>query len=234
VIPARIRDVLQSGRPYMSPDLDTALADFGPPAYYLDFETMNAAIPPYPGTRPFEQIPTQWSLHHVDADGTLTQREFLADGRTDPRRELAETLLAAVGDSTEPIVVYSDFESMVLNTLASAFPDLAPALQAVRARLRDLWTVVQAHVYHPAFGYSFSLKSVAPALVPGFGWGNLEGIADGYQAARAFNRLAADECDAADAAQIRRALLAYCARDTRALVELHRALRDCSLASLPD
>jgi len=73
---------------------------------------------------------------------------------------------------------------MVLAALALAFPDLATALQSVSERLRDLWAIVQRHVYHPAFGYSFSLKSVMPALVPDFGWADLEGITDGYQASR--------------------------------------------------
>ena len=225
VIPTRIRDVLRSGRPFVSPDLAAALADFGPPAFYLDFETMNAAIPLYSGTRPFEQIPMQWSLHRLDADGGLTHRAFLADGGTDPRRDVAETLLAAVGDAAEPIIVYSDFESMVLAALALALPDLATALDSVRERLRDLWAIVRRHVYHPAFGYSFSLKSVVPALVPDFGWADLAEIADGYQASRAFDRL--------DDEPTRRALLAYCERDTRALVELHSALRGWSISGEP-
>lgn len=223
-IPDRIRDVVQSGRPFVSPDLGSALAGFGPPAFYLDFETMNPAIPLYPLTRPYEHIPFQWSVHRVRSDGQLSHQEFLADGQADPRRELAEKLLVALGETAEPILVYSSFESSVLNDLASTLPDLALPLQAVRARLRDLWKLVRAHVYTPAFGYSFSLKSVAPALVPGFGYDDLDGIADGGAASTAFPRLVDGAVPEAETARLRRALLAYCERDTLALVELHRAL----------
>ncbi len=66
-------------------------------AYYLDFETVSPAIPLYPGTSPFQTIPFQWSLHRVNRNGKTTHREFPADGGTDPRRELAENLISAVG-----------------------------------------------------------------------------------------------------------------------------------------
>ena len=224
-IPARIRAVLQSGREFVSPQLGSALEWFGPPAFYLDFETMNPAIPLYPGTRPYERIPFQWSLHRVDRDGGVTHRELLADGRSDPRRVVAEGLVTALGGNTDPIVVYSSFESSVLNDLAAAFPDLAPEIQAIRGRLRDLLRVVQAHVYHPDFRCSFSLKSVAPALVPGFGYDDLEAIADGGQASAAFARIAAGTCPPDEDAQVRAQLLAYCERDTLALVKLHQVLR---------
>jgi len=224
-IPARIRDVLQSGREFVSPQLGSALEGFGPPAFYLDFETMNPAIPLYPGTRPYERLPFQWSLHRVDRDGGVIHREFLADGRSDPRRMVAEGLVAALGGNTDPIVVYSSFESSVLNDLAAALPDLAPEIQAVRRRLRDLLRVVQAHVYRSAFRCSFSLKSVAPALVPGFGYDDLEAIANGAQASTAIAWIAAGRCMPDEELRIRHDLLAYCARDTLALVELHRVLR---------
>jgi hypothetical protein len=230
----RIRDVLRAGRAFIAPALADALTPFGPPAWYLDFETMNATVPIYPGTRPFEQVPFQWSLHHVDAGGAVTHRELLTDGRGDPRRAVAESLVAALGGDDEPIVVYSSFESQVLTALAAAHPDLATALHAIIARLRDLREPVLAHVYHADFHYSFSLKQVAPALVPGFGYGDLETIAEGGDAARAFARIAAGVADEAEAAATRRALLAYCRRDTEALVELHRVLRDAIYSQTRD
>jgi hypothetical protein len=66
---------------------------------------------------------------------------------------------------------------------------------------------------------------VAPALCPGFGYGDLEGIADGLAASAAFLRLASGEVrDRMEIDAVRAALLAYCRRDTLAMVEVHRAL----------
>jgi hypothetical protein len=227
----RVRDVLRSGRAFIAPELGVALAGFGPPADYLDFETMNPAIPLYTGARPYERIPFQWSLHRADAQGGCTHAEFLADGRTDPRRAFATSLLKEVRGSTTPVLVYSSFEASVLTELAAALPDLAAELEALRARLGDLYALVSRHVYHPAFGFSFSLKSVAPALVPGISYRDLEGISEGAAASEAFHLLAAGRSEPKEEARVRHALLAYCERDTLALVELHRALWDCARRS---
>ena len=221
----RARQALARGRAVVTPELAAALADFGPPAEYLDFETVSAAVPLFPATQPYQRIPFQWSLHRLDAAGGLAHFDFLAAGGGDPRREFAETLLARTGGRREPIIVYSDFESDVLAEVAENFPDLASDLEEVRGRLRDLLPIMRAHVYHPGFRGSFSLKSVAPALVPGFGYGDLAGIHDGAEATVQLARLLAGECDAATAAAIREDLRAYCARDTEALVRLHAALR---------
>ena len=96
----------------------------------------------------------------------------------------------------------------------------------MRGRLLDLLPLVRDHVYHPGFAGSFSLKSVAPALAPGFGYGDLEAVADGTAAAAALLRLQRGQVGEAEASALRGALLAYCRRDTEALVRVHGALRD--------
>ena len=221
----RASQALANGREIVTPELAAALHDFGPPADYLDFETISPAIPLYPETRPYDRIPFLWSLHRRDAAGTCAHEEFLADGRTDPRRAVAEALLASTRGGDRPILVYSEYESDVLAELALALPDLAEDLEAVRARLRDLLPIMRAHVYHPKFRGSFSLKAVTPALVPGFGYGDLDAVHDGAQATTEFARIVAGSCGVDEEARVRRALRAYCARDTEALVRLDDALR---------
>lgn len=225
----RIREVLRSNRSFVSSRLRRALGGVGPPTAYLDFETMNPAIPFYSGTRPYQRVPFQWSLHHLDAAGTLRHREFLAEGGLDPRREFAETLIAALapfagGDDAAPILVYSAFESSVLSDLAALLPDLDLSIQEIRARLVDLLPIVRRNVYHRDFDFSYSLKQVVPALAPEFGYDDLDGVAEGGAAAAAFAPIVARPLDTANAARLRRQLLEYCARDTQALVELHREL----------
>ena len=222
---AAIRDATSTGKPSVATELGLLLDGFGPPAHYLDFEVMMPAIPLYPGTRPYQAIPFQWSLHTLDADGALGHRAFLAAGDGDPRRAFAETLIEAVGTGEFPTVVYSSYEATRLNDLADHFPDLRPALHAIGTRLADLLPVVRNAVYHPDFGFSNSLKAVAPALCPRFGYEDLEEIADGMAASSAFAMLASGVIPPGEQAErMRRALLAYCRRDTLALVEVHRAL----------
>ena len=222
---ARIRAALRSAQPRVEPGLARALREAGPPAHYLDFETASPAIPLFPGARPYEVTPFQWSLHTAGASGPLAHREFLADGERDPRRAFAETLVAALAGDTAPVIVYSPFESTQLGRLAARFPDLAPALTRIRGRLLDLLPVVRSHVYHPGFAFSFSIKAVAPALVPDLGWDDLGAIADGASAAAALTALAAGGLPADERAAVREALRRYCARDTLALARVHQALR---------
>jgi predicted RecB family nuclease len=222
---ARVRDALRSGRPVVSGSLGEALRKLTPPVWYLDFETVNPAIPLYAGTSPFEVIPFQWSLHRLEPDGELSHHEFLASGEENPRRACAESLTAALAADDAPVAVYTRFERTQIKGLMRAFPDLADALHAIAERLVDVHGLARAHVYHPDFCGSFSIKKVAPALAPGFGYGDLDAVAEGNAASAAFLRLARGELEPSEAQRMRKALLAYCERDTLALVEVHRALR---------
>jgi hypothetical protein len=220
-----IRDALVSGRPYVAKELQLRLEPFGPPACYLDFEAMMPPIPLYEGTRPYQTLPFQWSLHTRDGDGTLRHQEFLADGASDPRREFSETLIDALSTSNFPIIVYSAYEQTQLRALATEFPDLSAPLSASIARLRDLLPIVRGAVYLPEFGFSNSIKSVAPALSPAFGYDDLQGVADGIAASGAFLQIASRAITVREEiAELRDQLLNYCGRDTLAMVEVHREL----------
>jgi hypothetical protein len=223
---AMIRDVTATGVPFVSPDLGKVLRNYGPPACYLDFEAMMPAIPLYEGTSPYQTIPFQWSLHADPGDGTLHHREFLAQGDTDPRRRFAETLIAALAAFNGPVITYSHYEKTRLRELAAEFPDLAVPLRAISARLADLLQAVRNVVYLQGFRFDNSIKSVAPALCPGFGYDDLPLIADGNAASAAFVRLASGGITAEEGRAIRSALLQYCHRDTMATVVTHRALKE--------
>ncbi len=222
---ARARWAHRAGGRAVDPTLGAALARGGPPAFYLDFETWMPCLPPHAGGRALRPVPMQWSLHRVDAAGVRSHREFLADARGDPRGAFARSLLASLGGSEDPVLVYSDAEAEILRELERELPELAGALRALRARLVDLLRVVRDHVYDTAFRGSFRLKRVASVLCPGFGWDDLGAVREGLDAARLLGRLATEAVDDELARELRGALLAYCARDTLALVELHRALR---------
>ena len=71
----------------------------------------------------------------------------------------------------------------------------------------DLLPIVRSAVYFPEFGFSNSIKSVAPALCPGFGYDDLEDIADGGAASAAFLQLASGgSYDPEEADRLRTAL----------------------------
>ena len=124
----RVRASVISGRPYVGAGLKSRLSKIEFPAMFLDFETSSPATPVYPGTRPYETIPFQWSLHILDSTGDLTHREFLDDGSGDPRERFITSLLEAV-PPTGSLVAYSNYEATQMRALAAAFPQYEAPLR---------------------------------------------------------------------------------------------------------
>lgn len=194
------------------------------PVHYLDFETFQVALPPFDGTRPWQQIPFQWSLHVVDAPGALPRAAaFLADGDGDPR----PALLAALRDAFAPhgsIVAYADrFERQRLEEAAAEFPEYRDWIEALSPRFVDLLEpFARFDYYHPEQNGSASLKAVLPVL-GARGYDHLE-VRDGTAAAREYLRLRGGDVAAPERERIRQALLDYCGRDTEGMVEIVAAL----------
>jgi len=221
----RVVDAVVTGRELIADGLGDALTHLGPPSIYMDFETFSPALPVYPGTSPYERIPFQWSLHYDDGRGTIRHSEFLAAGDVDPRREFAETLLSTLEGTAWPIIVYSSFESKALRDLAALFPDLSYRFDDIIDRLADLLPIIRKHVSHPSFFGSYSIKDVAPALVPGFDYADLTDVTEGNDASIIFHTLATvRSLPRATRRRYQAALLNYCCRDTLALMRVHRRL----------
>jgi len=223
---------LREGRIVVEPTLQEALhqalgdARLG----YLDFETIQRAIPVWDGLHPWQQTVVQFS-YHQQRSATSSQRAedfthqaYLAEGPGDPRRELAERMLEATRDA-ERIVMYSHFERTRINELAEQLPELASDLHALAGKLVDLHPLVRNHVYHPDFQGSFSLKYILHPLVPDLTYHDLA-IVDGQVASVEIARLLFVAHLVEDRDQLRRDLLAYCERDTWAMVRLVQRLRE--------
>jgi hypothetical protein len=215
--------------PGLGAALRTALGDAR--LGYLDFETINRAVPVWQGLGPWRAAVVQFSYHEHPGSGIGGQgpgdakhQAYLAEGPHDPQPELAERLLEATKHA-ERIVMYSSYERTQINQLAERVPAFADDLKALAARLADLLPIVRDHVYHPAFGGSFSLKSILNPLVPDLTYSDLA-IVDGQVASVEIARLLFVAHLVEDRDQLRRDLLAYCERDTWAMVRLVQRLRE--------
>ena len=64
------------------------------PLYFLDYESFSLAIPILQNTRPYQQIPFQFSLHIQDKpNGELKHFEFLYQNNSDPREDFIQNLI---------------------------------------------------------------------------------------------------------------------------------------------
>ena len=161
-------------------------------------------------------------------EARLTHREFLADVGLDPRRALAEQLLADMPDEGKIVAYYASFERRVIRQLAVQFDDLSDELLALNDRVIDLLVPFRAlGYYHDRMNGSFSLKFILPALFPDDNEIGYQGLAiqDGGTASSTFATLHQVE-SSYEVERIRNDLLAYCRMDTLALVRVMNRFRE--------
>ena len=202
------------------------------PLYFLDFETMQPVIPEYIGTRPYAQIPFQYSLHYIEKPGgELMHKEFLAESGTDPRRALAECLCEDIPMNVCVTAYNKAFECTRIRELAEYYPDLAEHLLNIKENIVDLLIPFQSGwYYNRAMGGSFSIKSVLPALFPddpSLNYHNLEGVHNGGEAMTIFPKI--KDMSLADQQTARHNLLKYCELDTYAMVKVWEELVKASI-----
>jgi hypothetical protein len=215
----RVWRATRSNRAELNPALREELAAIAYPRYYLDFETIAPVVPLWPGTRPRQAIPYQWSIHVEPAPGVLEHLEYLDLTGDLPARGVADSIVRALG-TRGPILTYSDYERQCLNTLALLVPDFSPQLEALAGRLVNLLPIVKRSYYHPAMRGSWSIKRVLPTVVPEMRYENLGEVQEGQGAERAYLEAISAATSPSRREEIRRALLAYCRFDTEAMVKL--------------
>jgi hypothetical protein len=220
---ARIHGATLSGHPWHDRDAIRAdIKDWTYPRTFLDFEAIQFAIPRWLGTRPFAQIPFQFSAHIETADGKVTHRAFLSLDGSDPRRACAEALVTLPAHGA--VVAWSaGFERGCLTSLAAIFPDLAPALTSLADRLVDPLPVVRRHYYHRDMRGSWSLKNVLPTL-EATGYSDLGEVTSGTDAQAGYLEAIDPATPPERTAALRDALLSYCQRDTEAMMIVLDAL----------
>jgi hypothetical protein len=196
-----------------------ALAKHKLPVYFLDFETIQFAVPIWKGTRPYQAHTFQFSVHRLDRSGELTHDAFLDLSANDPTKALAEALITACGERG-PVFVYSGFEAARIRELIKRYPKLKRPLNALLKRLVDLLPIAEDHYYHPSQQGSWSIKKLLPAIAPDLGYDALDGVKDVGMAMAAYLEAIDPETHADRKAQIDRELREYCALDTHAMIKL--------------
>lgn len=197
------------------------------PLYFLDFETQQPIIPLYKGTRPYQQIPFQYSLHYIEnKGGELKHKEFLGISGEDPRRGLAEALCNDIPAGACVLAYNKKFECGRIGELAEIFPDLQKHLYSIEFSIKDLLDPFRyGYYYKKEIGGSFSIKSVLPAMFPDdptLNYHNLDGVHNGGEAMSIFPKI--KDMPLKEQEVARHNLLKYCELDTFAMVKIWQEL----------
>lgn len=204
--------------------IEELLSSLRYPLYFIDYESCQYAIPELEGTKAYQQIPFQYSLHIVKEEGTpIEHKEFLAEVDDENIiRTFAESMIKDMPEDGSVIVYNKTFESTRNKEIGEMYPDLNPEMERFNNNIVDLMIPFRNRDYYTKeMQGSYSIKYVLPALYPDdpeLDYKKLSLIHKGDEASNAFLSLK----DKAPEEQkvIREALLTYCKLDTLAMVKI--------------
>ena len=202
------------------------LSEIEYPLFFIDFESFQPAVPLFDNSKPYQQIPFQYSLHYQKSkESKLEHKEFLAEAGVEPRIPFIEQLLLDTSSPGKIIVYNKSFEIMILNGIANDYPEYKTEIDHLIERVVDLIIPFQKKWYYsPDMQGSYSIKKVLPSLVPEMSYEGLD-ISEGGSASIAYETLM-DETDMIKIMEIRNNLLEYCKMDTLAMVEIFNKLKN--------
>lgn len=204
------------------------------PLHFLDFETINPALPVYPKTKPFQHIPFLYYLfRQITPESPIEEFYYYDDFETDPRKSILERLSTEILPNGS-LICYNDLierrcivESVQLHKeYESWYASIQDSFLDISKPFRNFW------YYHPDQKGSASLKSVLSPLT-GLSYSNLE-IKEGGTANLEFLKLKLDSPDATNRFDILEKIKLYCRMDSLAMVKILEKLKeiDSSVAFL--
>ncbi|HRP91245.1 MAG TPA: DUF2779 domain-containing protein [Ignavibacteriaceae bacterium] len=125
------------------------LSDLNYPIYFMDFESFQPAVPMFDNSRPYQQIPFQYSLHFKkNKKSKVEHYEFLADTGIDPRIKFIENLLRDTKSEGDILTYNKSFEVLRLKEVAEAFPKYKTEIEERINRVKDLMMPFQKKYYY--------------------------------------------------------------------------------------
>lgn len=188
------------------------------PLYFMDFESIQFAIPIFDNSRPYQQIVFQYSIYYKETKNSEPiHYEYLGDAKSDPRPEFLKNLLLDTKKQGLILVYNAAFEKTRLNELANDFSEYEMQIDDLNNRIVDLMIPFQNRLfYKPEMKSRHSLKNVLPALNPKYNYDKLE-IKEGGKASSEYLRMR-NITNENEIHKIRKNLLEYCGLDTYGMI----------------
>jgi len=197
------------------------------PLYFLDYESIKKAVPPYNGTRPYQQIVFQYSVHTLASpDSELKHDMYLHTEDSNPIEPLTESLRNVIGPEGSVIVWHKVFErdrNKEMGDYDKAYFDF---YQDLNDRMVDLEIPFQQDWYAvKEFKGSSSIKAVLPVLIPELSYKELD-IQDGLTTGRIWTEVVIDKKHVADKGKMFEEMRKYNTLDTLAMVKIYNFLKE--------
>ena len=190
------------------------------PIYFVDFETVQQNIPLIIGTKPFERLPFQWSLHKWESPekniSSVEGNSFLDFLSQDIERKFIESLLTAVGTAGTIFAHNMNYEKGILEQLMNkkCCKDLKDKIANIIIRLKDTLELSRENFYDPKMNGSWSLKDIVNAVPDSISYNNLGEINDGNEAQLAWFICTEKNTSKEEIKKQSTLLKKYCSKDT--------------------
>lgn len=200
------------------------------PLYFIDYESYQLPIPEVEGTKPYQQLPFQYSLHIIKEEGApLEHKQFLAEADDeDFIRHFAESMIDDLSEDGSVIVYNKTFESSVNSKIGEMYPEFNDEMMRINNNIVDFMVPFKNRDYYvKEMEGSYSIKYVLPALYPDdpeLDYTNLPLVHNGGEASETFKNLKDKPKEEQEA--IRHGLLVYCGLDTYAMVKLWEKFKE--------
>lgn len=195
------------------------------PLYFYDYETISRPVPLFEKTSPWQQVVVQYSLHKMDADGSITHREWLLEPWAQDNRALLEQMIYHM-DGVEQwkwIVWNQWFENWRNVEWGTLYPEFQEYLLRINQNTFDLMDIFkQQRYFHRDFQWSASIKKVLPVLTD-ISYDNLE-VSNGWIASDLLKRMIIGELEDNLLEPTVKNLLQYCEQDTWAMVKIYEKI----------
>jgi hypothetical protein len=216
--------------PWISPKTISEINALGWPRYFMDFETVQQGVPTLAGTKAYDALPFQWSVHRWDNPNQILDVNdgmgFLEFFSPDMDRQFLESLLDAVGIKGPVFVHNASFERSKLRALVQrpSCIDLADASEALITRIVDTLDIAREGFYAPQMMGSYSLKAIVKAISTSVDYSSEDGLSGGGDAQIAWFKCTESTTPSAEKLKWKKKLKKYCAQDTLAMYDFIRHL----------
>jgi len=195
------------------------------PYYFMDFETIQQGVPIIENTKPFEQVPFQWSVHKLSEKGkALEEFSFIDFDDQDIEFNFLKKLIETLGDKGTIFVHNHPFEKGVLNKLKEKpkMKSYSDQVDSLIDRIEDTLELTRKNFYSPEMFGKYSLKKIVKAIPTKISYESEDedAVSDGGDAQLAWFKCTDLETKPKDKANYKKELIKYCSKDTEAMYDL--------------
>jgi hypothetical protein len=211
--------------PWVNKDISEQFKKWKMPYYFMDFETIQQGVPIIENTKPFEQVPFQWSVHKLREKGkALKEFSFIDFDDQDIELNFLKRLIETLGDKGTIFVHNHPFEKGVLNKLKEKpkMKSYSDQVDSIIDRIEDTLELTRKNFYSPEMFGKYSLKKIIKGIPTQISYESEDedAVSDGSDAQLAWFKCTDLKTKSWEKDNYKKELIKYCSKDTGAMYDL--------------